>query len=54
MYQEEGFGWGAYVPIEKRRPASATTTAQAIAAYLDVPVESLPVPVRELGNCRTS
>jgi hypothetical protein len=50
MYQGEGYGWGAYVPVDKRRPASATTPAEAIAAYLDVPVESLPVPVRELGN----
>jgi hypothetical protein len=50
MYQGERFGWGAYVPAEKRRPASATTPAQAIAAYLDAPVESLPVPIRRLGE----
>ena len=50
MYQGERYGWGAYIPKETRRPASADTPALAASAYLDVPVESLPLAVRELGD----
>ncbi len=47
MYQGERYGWGAYVPGETARPTSEPTPAQAIAPYLDAPVESLPLPIRE-------
>jgi hypothetical protein len=50
MYQGERSRWGAYIPAETGRPASAPTPAQAIAAYLDAPVESLPLPIRELSE----
>lgn len=50
VYQGETFGWGAYVPGETRRPASAASPAQAIATYLDVPLTALPSAGRELSE----
>lgn len=47
IYQGEQYGWGAYVQSETAWPTSEPTPAQAIAACLDAPVESLPLPIRE-------
>jgi hypothetical protein len=50
MYQGEGHGWGAYVPGEGRRPASAASPAEAIAGYLELSGEQMPAWVKRLSQ----
>jgi Cysteine-rich CPCC len=49
-YQGESVGWGAYVAGERRRPASAGTPVEAIAAYLDAQLEEVPLALREFSE----
>lgn len=42
IYQGETCGWGAYVPGETKRLASAASPAEAIAEYLELPAEQIP------------
>ena len=50
MYQGERYGWGAYVPAENRRPASAASPVEAIAGYLELSRDRVPAGVERLSR----
>lgn len=50
MYQGERYGWGAYIPGETKRPASAASPVEAIAGCLELSGEQVPAWARPLSE----